>query len=190
MQKNQRHAVAHLFSGGSLPTRLRNGHRVAIRVATSDDAGMLAAMHARCSGDTVYRRYHSIPSMTGRFLSHILGTDITLVAEIPNRSLIALANVGRDDHGSGELAVLVEDGWQGRGLGAALLRNVVMMARLTGYSEVYATCLSDSGWIERALGRLGPVQIDRTAGQVSMRVPLGAPNVTGRRTVPDLVPAG
>jgi GNAT superfamily N-acetyltransferase len=189
MQRNQSQAVAHLFTGGSAPMRLRKGHSVTVRLATDDDAGALAAMHARCSADSVYRRYRSIPSMTGRFLSRLLNTDTALVAEIPNWSVVALANLGRDDDGSGELAVLVEDPWQGQGLGTAMLRHLITMARLTGYSEVYAACLQDPGWAKRVLSRLGPVYADSTGDHELLRLALHTPDVIGRRNVPDLVPA-
>ena len=129
-------------------------------------------MHARCSADTVYQRYHSMPALTGRFLTHLLSTDVALVAEAPNRAIVAMANLGRDTGDVGELAVLVEDGWQGAGIGTAMLGHLVTMARLVGYGEVYAVCLPGHVWCRNSLTRFGPASVEAGAGQVSIRLAL------------------
>lgn len=164
--------TANLFAGVGVTTRLRDGRSVTIRVATAEDAGDVSAMHVRCSPDTVRHRYHSLPAMTGRFLSRLLSTDIALVAEAPNHTIVALANLGRDVDDAGELAVLVEDGWQRNGLGSALLGHLVTMARLVGYREVHTVCLPDDDWFRRALARLGQVRFEQTAGYDSTRLAL------------------
>ncbi|TDE00420.1 GNAT family N-acetyltransferase [Jiangella asiatica] len=163
---------AHLFAGSGVTTALRDKRAVTIRTTLPRDAGDVSAMHVRCSTETVHHRYHSVPPMTGRFLSQLLGTDIALVAEAPNHAIVALANLGRDAYDAGELAVLVEDAWQGRGLGTILLHHLVAMARLVGYGEVYAACLPGDGWFRRALSRLGAVDIEQAAGYDATRLPL------------------
>lgn len=163
---------AQLFAGAGVPTRLRDGRLVTIRTATLGDAGDISAMHVRCSPDTVYQRYHSAPSMTGRFLSQLVSTDIALVAEAPNHAIIALANLGRDVDDAGELAVIVEDRWQRRGLGSMLLGHLVTMARLVGYREVYSVCLPGHQWFRGTLTRFGPLHSQQAAGYESMRLTL------------------
>ncbi|TDD68215.1 GNAT family N-acetyltransferase [Jiangella aurantiaca] len=166
---------AHLFSGSGVTTRLRDGRSVTIRAATPRDAGDVSAMHVRCSTETVRHRYHSVPSMTGRFLSQLVGTDIALVAEAPNRAIVALANLGRDDGDAGELAVIVEDAWQRAGLGSALLDHLISMARLVGYREVYTVALPGNHWFRGTLTRYGQARLERSAGYDSMRLALRPP---------------
>ncbi|HEY9408340.1 MAG TPA: GNAT family N-acetyltransferase [Jiangellaceae bacterium] len=164
--------AARLFAGLGTTARLRDGRSVVIRPAVPSDAGGLTTMHARCSADTVYQRYHSMPALTGRFLTHLLSTDVALVAEAPNRAIVAMANLGRDTGDVGELAVLVEDGWQGAGIGTAMLGHLVTMARLVGYGEVYAVCLPGHVWCRNSLTRFGPASVEAGAGQVSIRLAL------------------
>lgn len=175
MKKTRLAESAHLFSGSGVTTRLHDGRSVTIRAATSRDAGDVSAMHVRCSTETVRHRYHSVPSMTGRFLSQLLGTDIALVAQAPNRAVVALANLGRDDGDAGELAVIVEDAWQRVGLGSTLLDQLVSMARLVGYREVYTVGLPGSQWYRRTLERHGRARLERSDGYDAMRLPLCAP---------------
>lgn len=168
---------AHLFSGSGVTKRLHDGRSVTIRAATPHDAGDVSAMHVRCSTETVRHRYHSVPAMTGRFLSRLVGTDIALVAEAPNRAIVALANLGRDDADAGELAVIVEDRWQRAGLGSTLLDHLVSMARLVGYREVYTVGLPGHPWYSRTLARHGRARLERSADYDSMRLPLRPPLV-------------
>jgi N-acetylglutamate synthase-like GNAT family acetyltransferase len=166
---------AHLFSGSGVTTRLRDGRSVTIRAASPRDAGDVSAMHVRCSTETVRHRYHSVPTMTGRFLSQLLSTDIALVAVAPNRAVVALANLGRDDGDTGELAVVVEDAWQRAGLGSTLLDQLVGMARLVGYREVYTVGLPGSHWYRATLARHGRARLERSDGYDVMRLTLSAP---------------
>ncbi|WP_026875352.1 GNAT family N-acetyltransferase [Jiangella gansuensis] len=172
MKKTRLADSAHLFAGSGVTTRLRDGRSVIIRTALPQDAGDVSAMHVRCSTETVRHRYHSVPSMTGRFLSCLLGTDIALVAEAPNHTIVAMANLGRDAGNDGELAVLVEDDWQRRGLGTIMLDHLVSMARLVGYGEVYTVCLTGDDWFRRALARIGAVQVEQAGGYDATRLPL------------------
>lgn len=178
---------ARLFAGFGTPTRLRDGRSTTIRLATPGDAGLITAMHARCSPETIYQRYHSMPPLTGRFLVQLLNTDVALVAEAANGNVVATANLGRDADGTGEVAVLVEDVWQHAGLGTRLLGHVVTMARLVGFAEVYAVSLPGAAWPERAFGRLGRPRVERTPGQVWMRLALSQD--AARPPVPVQLPA-
>lgn len=166
---------AHLFSGSGVTTRLRDGRSVTVRAATARDAGDVSAMHLRCSTETVRHRYHSVPPMTGRFLSQLLGTEIALVAVAPNRAVVALANLGSDDGDAGELAVVVEDRWQRAGLGSTLLDHLVGMARLVGYREVYTVGLPGDRWYRTTLARHGRTRLERSDSHDAMRLSLRPP---------------
>jgi GNAT superfamily N-acetyltransferase len=54
---------------------------------------------------------------------------VALVAETGGGHLVGVANLISNDDGTGEAALLVEDAWQRRGLGTALLRRLVAVAR-------------------------------------------------------------
>jgi len=68
----------------------------------------------------------------------LLETDISLVEHCPTGSVVASGNLATadEDPAVAEIGVLVEDGWQGLGLCAALLRQLVAGARMAGFGEV------------------------------------------------------
>ena len=79
------------------------------------------------------------------------------------------------DPGIAEMAFLVEDRWQGRGLGAVLARMLVGEARDLGYAEVRATMLSDNVRMRRLLVSLGAtLGYTEDPGVVEARLPVGA----------------
>ncbi|MFL6123802.1 N-acetyltransferase family protein [Actinophytocola sp.] len=99
-----------------------------IRALQPDDADALAAMMARCSPRTRYQRFHGVvtdipPAYLRRCLS---GEHTALVAE-EDTEIVGLASVGPvlEEPDVPEVAMIVEDGWQGRGVGRALVAALV-----------------------------------------------------------------
>ncbi|MEV0801626.1 GNAT family N-acetyltransferase [Kribbella sp. NPDC050281] len=108
-----------------------------LRTATVDDAEAVVAMHERCSFESRTRRYHvPMPKLTARTARHLSAPagGVSIVATV-GEAVIGMATaapweeLGRTTM---EVAVLVEDGWQGRGLGGQLLRLVIGAARDRG----------------------------------------------------------
>ncbi|MFC5905983.1 GNAT family N-acetyltransferase [Streptacidiphilus monticola] len=140
------------------------GPEVAIRRAEPGDRAAALAMHERCSTATLRKRYHGPVADADRYLGHLLEPRYgqTLAVEAADGRLVALGHLMWDD-GSAELAVLVEDAWQRRGIGAELVRRLTEQAREAGIEEVYAvTTSSNSGMIAtlRTLGVPLDYQVD------------------------------
>ena len=140
--------------------RLRDGTRVTIRLARPEDAEPVAEMHARSSEQTRYQRYFA-PASEWREdqLRRIAGghRGATLVALDAYGHIVGLGNVFPDrpgDTGSAEIAVIVEDAWQGRGLGGRLLHHLVDLARRQGFDEVVALVLASNTGMVRLLERM------------------------------------
>lgn len=161
---------------------LRDGRTLVLQGAVLGDLPELQAMHARCSEQTLHGRYYAGPRPPSRRLClQLLRTDVALVALSPACSVVGLGNLARSDEDDevAEVAVLVEDGWQGRGLGTVLLRHLVGAARLLGMAEVVAVAGSPGTWVERGLDRLGPSLHQRTPfGESVLRLTL-APHHVG-----------
>ncbi|MWA00311.1 GNAT family N-acetyltransferase [Actinomadura sp. LD22] len=138
---------------------LRDGTRVTVRPIEPRDAGAVRELHERCSLDSRRMRYFSPkpyppPRAIERFCDPAHG--LTLVAEGPDGSLLALAHLIHVlDPGVAELAFLVEDRWQGRGLGRALAELLLRLARERGLVELRATALSENVRMRRLLTSLG-----------------------------------
>jgi N-acetylglutamate synthase-like GNAT family acetyltransferase len=145
--------------------RLDDGLTLTMRGAISDDLSELMALHARCSPATLSGRYLTNGRAPSRRAQRaLLSTDICLVAHSSAGSMVAMGNLARadEDPSVAEVAVLVRDDWQGRGLGSSVLHQLVGGARLSGYEEVVAIAPHFGGWLQAALGRLGEPLLQRT----------------------------
>ncbi|WP_146057454.1 GNAT family N-acetyltransferase, partial [Streptomyces sp. SM12] len=131
-----------------------------------DDLEAARALHRRCSAETLVRRYHGPPGDADRYLSHLLGPHHgrSLAAWSADGELVALGHLLWDGDDA-EVALLVEDGWQRRGVGAALLRELLALAVRSGRDTVYAVTQSSNTAMVRTLRSTGlPLVYDRSEG--------------------------
>jgi GNAT superfamily N-acetyltransferase len=125
----------------------RIGTEVSIRVATPLDSEKLRAMFSRTSPETIYRRFHlpylEVPEW---MIALMLGVDhhkVALVA-VTEEKVVGHAMYARLIDGTeAEIAIIVEDGWQSKGVGKSLLSELAQRARSRGVEtfsgEVLAT---------------------------------------------------
>jgi RimJ/RimL family protein N-acetyltransferase len=145
------------------PTRvsvqLTDGVEVVLRAATAADAPLVAALHARCSPQTrALRSLPTRPVLTAAVLQRLIGADgsTSMLAVTPDGgAAIGLANLIRATPGTAEIALLVEDAWQGRGVGTALARNLIELARAEQLTEIVAVSQVGNGALTRVLRRAG-----------------------------------
>ncbi|WP_406283669.1 GNAT family N-acetyltransferase [Embleya sp. NBC_00896] len=125
---------------------------VRVRPARAEDAAEVRAMHERCTPETRRLRYFtSAPRLPESALARLLvpRDGVSLVAVAPDGSIGALATLFHPaDERVGELALLVEDAWQGHGLGTALLCALVDEAAARGLTGLRAHVLP---WNRRML---------------------------------------
>ncbi|MEV5967085.1 GNAT family N-acetyltransferase [Kribbella sp. NPDC051952] len=130
-----------------------------LRRATVEDADAVVAMHERCSYESRTRRYHvPMPKLTTRTARHLSAPagGVSVVASLGD-AVIGMATAAPwEELGSTtmEVAVLVEDGWQGQGLGLRLLREVVSEARALGADRVVCMVQPENHAMLRTLERL------------------------------------
>lgn len=126
----------------------RHGRPVAIRLARPWDAESVAEMHARCSEETRFERYFApVSEWREDQLRRLAGghRGATLVAIADDGRIVGLGNIFPDRPEStttAEIAVIVEDDWQGQGLGRSLLDHLIELARRLGFEEVTALVLA------------------------------------------------
>jgi GNAT superfamily N-acetyltransferase/AcrR family transcriptional regulator len=126
----------------------RLGRPVTIRLARPWDAESVAEMHARCSEETRFERYFApVSDWREDQLRRIAGghRGATLVAIADDGRIVGLGNVFPDrpeSTGTAEIAVIVEDDWQGQGLGRSLLDHLIELAGRLGFEAVTALVLA------------------------------------------------
>ncbi|MFG2195914.1 GNAT family N-acetyltransferase [Streptomyces sp. NPDC048639] len=135
---------------------LPEGNEITVRRADTDDLDAARAMHERCSAHTLGLRYHGPVHDADRYLGHLLSPRYgrTLAVQTPSGRLVALGHLLWDGDET-EVALLVEDDWQRRGIGAELLRRLVAMAVEAGCDSVYAVTQASNTGMVAAMRGLG-----------------------------------
>jgi RimJ/RimL family protein N-acetyltransferase len=140
---------------------LGNGSEVELRVASPADGPLVAALHARCTPDTRRGRFlNPSPTLPPGELAELLtgssgnGTGL-LALTTDGGHAVGLATLDPDSGGRAALGVLVEDAWQARGVGTAMVRRAVELATESGYLELSAVAHPGNLRITRLLRRSG-----------------------------------
>jgi RimJ/RimL family protein N-acetyltransferase len=134
------------------------GEIMTLRALQADDLAGVNAMHERCSVDSRRMRYFSSmralpPRLFDRFLERSRGC--TLVVEDGRGAIVAMGHLMYAQPGTAELAFLVEDAWQGRGLGRRLAERLCDLGHAEGLTELSATVLSENIRMRSLLTSLG-----------------------------------
>lgn len=125
---------------------LADGGTVHIRPIRPDDGDALVAFHARLSAETQYLRFFSPkPVLTPRDVerfTHVDGDMRVALVAILDGAVVGVARYdripGTDD---AEVAFVIEDAHQGRGLGTLFLEYLAAMARDRGVTRFVADTL-------------------------------------------------
>ncbi|MCX4536587.1 MULTISPECIES: GNAT family N-acetyltransferase [unclassified Streptomyces] len=128
---------------------LPEGNEITVRRADRSDLAAARAMHDRCSEQTLRLRYHGPVRDADRYLDHLLSPRFgrTLAVQTASGRLVALGHLLWDGDET-EVALLVEDDWQRRGIGSELLGRLVTLAVEAGCDSVYAvTQASNTGMV-------------------------------------------
>src|SRR3954452_15646949 len=121
-----------------------------VRPVEADDAERVRRLFERLSPESIYRRFFTLfpapPAAVLRHLTAVDHGDHEALAVLNGDEILALASWDRPAHGSddAEIAVLVEDAWQHKGLGRALVRMLTAEAARRGITEINATVLADN----------------------------------------------
>jgi acyl-CoA synthetase (NDP forming)/RimJ/RimL family protein N-acetyltransferase len=140
---------------------LSDGVTVHLRPIEPEDAEQIVAMHARFSERTRYLRYFSpyprIPERDLHRFTHVDHHDREAIVVAAGDRLIAVGRYDRLGPGSddAEVAFVVEDAHQGRGIGSILLEHLVASAREDGLRRFVAEVLPANGAMLRVFADAG-----------------------------------
>jgi GNAT superfamily N-acetyltransferase len=127
-------------------------------------------MTARCSRETIYHRFHGFIDLP-TYLGTLLISEQKSVLAWWGGCCVGLASVGPSPHGQ-DLAVLVEDTWQRRGVGVAMLEALLDLARGQGSDLLHADVLFEDVFILGVLARYGRLQVELEYGNYSVAIRL------------------
>lgn len=130
-----------------------SGVHVFIRPIKPEDAPSYITFFRSLSPTTIYFRFFSVlkelpTSMLVRFTQIDYDREIALVAideDTAVEHILGVARIiGDPDSEEGEFAVLIADNWQGKGLGASLLKKCLLIAEKRGFKKVHGVVLKEN----------------------------------------------
>ena len=148
---------------------LKDRAHVWIRAIRPDDEPRLVDLYGRLSQNTAYQRFFTVmkrlPPDWAHFFANVdYRRRMAVVAEREHEGRVELIGVGRyeasDEEAAAEVAFVVQDGWQGRGLGAILLDDITRAGEARGIRRFRAYVLADNHRMLELLTRFTEV-LDR-----------------------------
>ena len=144
--------------------RLPDGAQILIRPIRSDDKRLLEDGLRQLSDESVHRRFlspkRSFSRTELRYLTEVDGRDhVALVAEYPGEPVRRLIAVGRfvrlaQNPDAAEVAIVVSDDWQRRGVGSLFAERLAADARRLGVKRFTATMATDNVPAHKLMDRL------------------------------------
>jgi acyl-CoA synthetase (NDP forming)/RimJ/RimL family protein N-acetyltransferase len=127
---------------------LRDGRPCHLRPIKPEDGPALREFHSRLSARTVYYRFFSAyPRLTDRDVARFTEVDhvdrVALVATMAS-DIIGVARYDRLDPHEAEVAFVIQDEHQGRGLGSVMLEHLAAAARERGVIRFIAEVLPEN----------------------------------------------
>lgn len=125
------------------------------------DEDALIAFHDSCSERTRYLRFFSLKPVLSRdearrFCANTGPGRYAVAAVDPAGAIVGVGRFyARDDHDSVEVAFVVTDAWQGRGVGSALVADVLATAAGRGYGQAVAVTLWENLKMRRLISAAG-----------------------------------
>jgi acetyltransferase len=143
---------------------LKDGTKVTVRPIRPEDEPAMVRFHETLSERSVYLRYFHLINLEQRTtherLTRICFIDydreMALVAETADHQILGVGRLSKV-HGTkeAEVAVLVSDQWQGRGLGKELLARLLIVGTDEKLTRLTADILPDNRDVMRICEKLG-----------------------------------
>lgn len=166
----------------------RSGEVLTLRLMKPSDAPLLEKLFYQLSPESRWRRFHMItdhlpPQEIRRRARELAAVDnriaagavVALTGEGESTEIVGVVRLarplGQDDAPEAEAAIVVRDDYQGQGVGAELLRRMVLLARRMQVKKILAVFQSDNDAAIRLFRRLGlPYQLTATHGASKMYI--------------------
>jgi RimJ/RimL family protein N-acetyltransferase len=167
---------------------LRDGGKILVRPIEETDAPLLARAYERSSEESRRRRFVVAPDHLSdqdlRYLTEVDGNrhDALIALDPATGELVGEARyvreVGKAD--IAEIAALVVDDWQNRGVATVLLTELTLRARARGLSRYKAIVSSDHHVVLEALSKLGGEPVGAGDGQVELEFDIPSEGLSER----------
>lgn len=142
---------------------LKDGSKALIRPVRGEDAEDLLKMFTTLSPETVYNRFFKLRrpftiEEVQKMTSINFDEEFALVASPLQASELKIIGDARyyvEDKIRAEVAIVVQDRWQLKGLGTAMLQHLINIGRENNIREFYIYVLSDNAVMIHVAKKLG-----------------------------------
>ena len=137
---------------------LMDGRIVHVRPVSEGDTEALSALYTRASPRSRYLRFFSAGISVDREVQRLVtpGDDhVALVAEHDGLA-VGVASYEILNGAQAEIAILVDDAWQGDGIGSLLIEHLAAVGRRAGIQELVGDVLASNVTMLRASASLAP----------------------------------
>jgi len=176
--------MRHMLDPATFSVRapLRHGGQVEIRALRPSDRNALLLAAASASDRSLYRRFFGVRRVfsdaeVAGFVDVDFKSQVALVAvshESGHEVIVAGARYIIVRPGTAEIAFMVVDEFQGRGIASTMLRHLAELARAAGLTAFIAEVMPDNSAMLRVLERSGlPLRRERDGDVVHVTLELG-----------------
>jgi len=158
------------------------GRPFRFRPIRPDDEDMMVKMFSTFSKETIFHRFFTTvtmqPSKATRFTHIDYKRQMAIVCEEETggeRHLVGVAryNTSPESDIEAEMAIVIGDPWQGKGVGAALLNYLLEIAELEGFKKLYGLVHYDNMAVPRMFDKMKrPHRAESTGTELRFEVVL------------------
>lgn len=145
-----------------MTVRFKENTELLLRPVLPGDSERLNHPSAEFSSETLYRRFMSTRAPSPSLINYLVQVDyidhfVWVLADGPDGPVVADARFVRDteDPSSAEIAFIIADPYQGRGIGNFLMDAITVAARVGGVHRFTARCLAENHSMRAILERFG-----------------------------------
>ncbi len=171
-----------------------SGMHILIRPVKPEDAPLFSNLFEVLSPTSIYYRFFGVlrelqPAMLSRFTQIDYDREIALVAideDSKFERMLGVARIIGDPDGiEGEIAVLVGDAWQGKGIGAGLMRKCLLIAEKRGFKYIHGIVLKENKNMLALAKKLGfTLNRGEDFGEFEIQIHFGRPELTDGLAAP------
>ena len=145
-----------------IPVEVRDGSTLYLRPVLPGDIERTTNGPVEFSGETLYRRFQSIKVPSKALMAYLFEVDylehfVFVLTDRPDGPVVADVRFVRDavNPAEAEIAFIVGDAYQGRGIGTLLMGAISVAAWCDGVQRFTARVLSDNAPMRAILDRFG-----------------------------------
>lgn len=161
---------------------LRDGSQVTLHPMHAEDHERLVRFHHTLSPETTHLRFFAVhPELSSTELhrfTHVDHLDREAIVATAEDEIVGVARFDRlDDRRDAEVAFVVADSWQGRGLGTVLFQALAQRAREVGIARFVADTLAYNRRVQAVFRHAGlPMTSGFSHGVVHAVIDLAEPH--------------